>query len=364
MLQRILTLVLKELQVQFRDRDSRIVLILPVIMQLALFPFAATLEVKNNTLAVYNQDMGSASVELTQRFMQFKAFTRLKMLHGFKEVRDTIDNQRALLVVNFPIDFTRRVKANKPTSIQLIIDGRRSNAAQIAASYIQSVVTDYHQQQSNKVPVTLAIRNWFNPNLDYRWFMLPMLIAIITTIGSMVVTALSVAREREMGTFDQLMVSPLDPSQIMIGKIIPAIIIALLQATIILTASIFIYRIPFQGSFFLLYSCMVLYGVSLSGFGLLISSVSSTQQQALLGVFLFFIPAIALSGFLTPIANMPKLLQYLTWFNPVRHFMVLSKGIYLKGLDLSMAWSEIWSLVAISFLTLGLAYIFFRRHVQ
>ncbi|MFI4919138.1 MAG: ABC transporter permease [Legionellales bacterium] len=367
MFRRILALIWKELQAQLRDSESRRLLILPVILQVALFPFAATLEVKNSTLAIYNQDVGVHSVELMQRFAKAKAFPHLKILHGVGEVSDTIDNQRALLVITFPSNFSRNIAAGKTAELQVILDGRRSNSAQIAFSYLQNMVenyqTDLQLQNMSQGPIsTISIRNWFNPNLEYQWFILPSLVAIITTIGCLIVTAMSVAREREQGTFEQLLVSPLTPGYIMLGKTIPALMIALIQASVILFASIFLYRIPFQGSITLLYFCLLCYGLSLAGIGLLISSVSATQQQAFLGVFGFLMPAFLLSGYVSPIENIPEPLQSLTWINPVRHFIVISKGIYLKGFDMAFVWGDLWPLLVIASITLFLAYRMFKRY--
>jgi ABC-2 type transport system permease protein len=359
-------LIWKELQAQFRDADSRRLLIMPVIMQVALFPFAATLEVTNNTLAIYNQDSGRHSVELIQRFAKASAFPKLIMLHNMNEIKETINNQHAFLVLHFPSDFSRKIAVHGTATLQAIIDGRRSNSAQIALSYIQKIVENYNSflqaQTIGQRPISvISVRNWFNPNLDFKWFVLPGLVALITTIGCLIVTAMSVAREREQGTFEQLLVSPLTPGYIMIGKIIPALIIASLQATIILFISIVLYQVTFQGSLVLLYACLLCYGLSLAGIGLLISAVCKTQQQAFLGVFSFLVPAILLSGFVAPIENIPEPLRSLTWFNPVRHFIVICKGIYLKGFDLALVWHNLWPLLVIASMTLGLAYIMFRN---
>ncbi len=362
MFRRILALIRKELQAQLRNADSRRLLIVPVILQLALFPFAATLEVKNATLAVYNQDSGKNSIELMERFAKAKAFSTLLILHNINEVRDTINNQHALLVVSFPSDFSRKISSNKPATLQIIIDGRRSNGAQIAASYIQNIVETYEAElHPNNIGSVAIVRNWFNPNLDYQWFVLPCLVALITTIGCLVVTAMSVAREREQGTFEQLLVSPLTTGSIMIGKTIPALLIATVQASIILFAAIWIYGIPFQGSILLLYACLLCYGVSLAGIGLLISSISSTQQQAFLGVFGFLMPAIMLSGYVAPIENIPEPLRSLTWLNPIRHFIIITKGLYLKGYDFTLVWHDLWPLLIIAFMTMTLAYFIFKK---
>jgi ABC-2 type transport system permease protein len=367
MFSRILALIIKELEMLLQDRQSRTILIVPVFLQLALFPFAATLEVKNNTLAVYNEDSGRESIELMQRFSQAQAFTRLLALHNEAEVRRTIDNQRALLVLRFPPDFSRDVAAGRSPKVQAILDGRRSNSGQIALGYVQQIINDYTDErlesQQKTPPSALVTRYWFNPNLDYVWHILPCLVAIITSISTLIVTALSLAREREQGTLDQLLVSPLTPGMIMLGKIIPAILVAVVQATIILLGAIFVYRVPFVGSFVLLYSSMVFYSLALAGFGLLISSICATQQQAFLGIFSFLMPAILLSGYASPIDNMPAWLQYLDWANPFRHFIVIVKGLFLKDIGLGTMLHSLYPLLLIAIGTLGAANWLVRRRL-
>lgn len=365
MLRRLWTLIFKELQATLRDPGSRRVLIMPVLIQIFILPFAATLEVKNTHLGIYIQDAGARSVELTQRIAKSTAFPHVKIYYGIQQVRQAIDTEEVLGVVTFPADFSRDIDSGKTASMQALMDGRHSNSAQIAVSYLQDIIEQYNKEitpQRKKFPSTVIVRNWFNPNLDYYWFILPALIALITTLGCMIVTAMSVAREREQGTFDQLLVSPLTPGLIMIGKAIPAIIVATIQATIILLVSIFFYRVPFQGSFVLLYICILCYGFSLAGVGLLISSVCSTQQQAFLGVFGFVVPALLLSGFISPIENIVQPLQAVTWFNPLRHFITISKGIYLKNFDFALVWPDLWPLLVIGLMTLLLAYAKFIRY--
>ena len=367
MLSRILALIIKELQMLVQDRQSRAILIVPVLLQLALFPFAATLEVKNNTLAVYNEDSGRDSSELIQRFSQARAFTELLALHSEAEVRRAVDNQQALIVLRFGQEFSRDVAAGRLPKVQAILDGRRSNSGQIALGYVEQIINDYAGErldlQQKTAPSALVVRHWFNPNLDYAWHILPCLIAIITSINALVVTALSVAREREQGTLDQLLVSPLTPAMIMIGKIIPAILVAVAQATIILLGAVLVYRVPFEGSLLLLYGSMVFYSLALAGFGLLISSVCATQQQAFLGVFSFLMPAVLLSGYATPVDNMPAWLQYLDWVNPMRHFIVIVKGVFLKDMGLAALLPSLYPLLVIAACTLGAAGWMFRRRI-
>ncbi|WP_042859505.1 ABC transporter permease [Dickeya sp. NCPPB 3274] len=367
MLHRLWTLIRKELQSLLREPQTRAILVLPVLLQVLLFPFAATLDVTDATLAIYSEDNGPASVELTQRFASASAFSRVITLHSPQDIAPTIDNQRALLLVRFPPDFSRQLVSGTPTSIQLLLDGRHSNSAQIAARYVQQIVQDYQLEQLNDPALThqseLVIRHWYNPNLDYKWFVVPSLVALITTIGVLIVTALSVAREREQGTLEQLLVSPLSTGQIFVGKAVPALIVATVQASIVLAAGILAYRIPFSGSLLLFYLCILVYGLSLVGFGLLISSLCSTQQQAFIGVFVFVMPAILLSGYVSPVENMPLWLQQLTWVNPVRHFTDITKQIYLKNASLAVVWRGVWPLLAITATTGSAAYALFRRKI-
>jgi ABC-2 type transport system permease protein len=186
---------------------------------------------------------------------------------------------------------------------------------------------------------------------------------MIAAISTLVVTSLSVAREREQGTFDQLLVSPLTPGMIMVGKTVPALLVAMAQATVVLSAGMFVYRIPFQGSMLLLYGSMVVYILALAGFGLLISSICATQQQAFLGAFSFMMPAFLLSGFPSPVENMPLWLQYFDWFNPLRHFIVIVKGVFVKDIGAWTLLQNLWPLLVIAIATLGAADWLFRRRI-
>ena len=287
MFHRLWTLIRKELQSLLREPQTRAILILPVLIQVILFPFAATLEVTNATIAIYDEDNGEHSVELTQRFARASAFTHVLLLKSPQEIRPTIDTQKALLLVRFPADFSRKLDTFQTAPLQLILDGRNSNSAQIAANYLQQIVKNYQQELLEGKPKPnnseLVVRNWYNPNLDYKWFVVPSLIAMITTIG--------------------VLVSPLTTWQIFIGKAVPALIVATFQATIVLAIGIWAYQIPFAGSLALFYFTMVIYGLSLVGFGLLISSLCSPQQQAFIGVFGFMRRSIVLCCDVTTVDN-------------------------------------------------------------
>lgn len=367
MLNRLATLVVKELLLALREPQSRALLIVPVILQLLLFPFAASLEVKNARLAILNDDSGAAATELVERLARTQAFPEIRLVYGEAEMQGIIDSQQALLGLEFPADFSRKLATSSPASVLAIVDGRRSNSAQIAFGYASSVIGDYAAERAEAAgqpPAShVVIRNWFNSNLEYRWFMLPVLVAIITTLGSLIVTALSIAREREQGTFDQLLVSPLTAGYIMLGKTIPAMIIALSQGTIVAAAAVFFYRVPFHGSIALLYLCMLCYGLSLAGIGLFISSLCETQQQAFLGVFTFMVPAVMLSGFVAPVENMPLVFRAISWCDPLSHFIVIVKGLFLKGYGPTLVWPNLWPLLTNTVITMSLGYWMYRRRV-
>lgn len=359
---RIKALVRKEFRSLLGHPSSRALLIMPVLLQTIVFPAAATLDVKNASIAVFNQDAGQKSVELMQRFAASGAFTQFHAVTSQDQIERMMESRDALVAVTIPVDFSRQIEAGNTGTIQALLDGRRSNSSQIAFSYLQNIVEDYQKElHPNQIPSEIVVRSWFNPNLEYKWFVLPNLVAVITTIGALIVTALSVAREREQGTFDQLLVSPLTPEMIMAGKAVPAVVIAFAQATIIMLVAILIYHVPFRGNILLLYGGMFFYAMSLVGVGLLISAVCSTQQQAFLGAFSFMMPAMMLSGFAAPVENMPHWLQIATWPNPVRHFNEIVKGVFLKDASLPRVLSLIGPLIVISSVTLSSAAVMFRR---
>lgn len=367
---RLRALIVKELLAILKDKQSRMIVIMPVLVQVLIFPFAATLEITDSPIGIYSEDSGKHSVELTQRLAKSGSFSEIILLRNEKELKEALDAQQALLAVRFSANFSRDIDAGKPAKMQILVDGRKSNGGQIASSYVQAIANAYQQElyenrgMAPAAPCEMIIRNWYNPNLNYKWFIVPSLIALITTIGVLIMTALSVAREREQGTLEQLLVSPLETWQIFVGKAVPAQIIATIQGSIVLIAGIFFYQIPFSGSIAVFYAMILLYGFSLIGVGLLISSLCSTQQQAFIGVFLFMMPSILLSGYISPVENMPEWLQYVTIINPIRHFTEITKQIYLKGADLTALWQSVLPLLIITVCSTIVAYAFFRRKIS
>jgi len=370
MLKRIRALVIKELLAMLRDKKARILLLIPPILMLVLFANSVTLEVKNVSIGILNRDDGIESRELIRRIEGSPTFNHVIFLQGVSQIRNLVDSEQAFVVMHIGPDFTRKILANEPASVQVIIDGRRLNSAQIVEGYINRILMQFNQDYANDHPDAphpasmLVTNHWFNPNLDYVWFTVPSLVGILTMTVATNVTALSVARERELGTFDQLLVSPLQPVEILIGKTVPAIIFGLLEGTLMICAGVFIFHIPFTGSLLWLYGSMVVFLLSITGIGLFISSLAKTQQQAVLGSFMFSNPAITLSGYAAPIENMPQWMQNVTYINPLRYFMVILKGSFLKNMPPELIWANTWPMALIAVFTLTGAGWFFKRRLE
>ncbi|OCP16140.1 ABC transporter permease [Ensifer sp. LC163] len=366
---RLKALIVKELLAVLRDPKGRAILIGPPILQLLVFSYAATLEVTNVDIMVLNRDSGHWGHELVERIDGSPTFRSIAFTDDQNEVRDAIDRQRAIAAVEIGPTFSRDVEAGRPAEVQIILDGRRSNASQIVSGYLGRIVGALAAdtpagKRSASEAIAVVPRNWFNPNLTYQWFMVPNLVASIALLIGLIVTALSIARERELGTFDQLMVSPLRTHEILIGKLIPPMMIGLFHITVYILAAVFIFGVPLRGSLFLLYGSAVFYLAAVVGLGLFISALSMTQQQAILGAFLFMVPAMLLSGFATPIENMPTWLQPVTLVNPLRYFLVIVKGVFLKDIPLAEVVHQTIPLCIIALVTLSAASWLFRRRLE
>jgi ABC-2 type transport system permease protein len=363
-IRRLMALVRKELQALLRDPEGRKLLIAPIVLQLLLFPFAATMEVRNVGVVVYDEDGGPHARELVERIAAAEAFSHVDLVRDGRAFRDALDRQRALIGVRLAPGFSSDIAAGRTAGLQVITDGRKSSSAGIAMGYVNEIAGRYANEIRPIASPRVAVRHAYNPNLDQKWFIVPSLIAIATALGFLVVTALSVAREHEQGTLDQLRVSPLTVGQIMAGKAIPALLIAFVQGTIILLGAIIGYGVPFSGAWLALYAGMLCYGLSTVACGLLISTVCRTQQQAVLGVFCFIVPAVLLSGFVSPVENMPQWLQWVTWINPVRHFTNFIGIAYLKGIDLRLFMETMMPLLTVAALALAISWKRFRSAIE
>ena len=366
---RILALIWKEFLAVWRDPKSRISLLVPPVVQLFIFTFAATLDVKDVSMGIVNMDSGRQSYELVQRFRGSPTFSKIAMLDGMEQVGPFIDNQRGMMVLAIDPEFSRNIEERQPALVELILDGRKSNSTQIVAGYTESIISQFNtdlarQLDMPEMNVRLIPRNWFNPNLHYYWYNVPSLVALLSMLTALIVTSLSIAREREIGTFDQLLVSPLTPVEILIGKMVPGIVIGTLEGTLILTVGVLVFQVPFTGSLPLYYLSLVIFITSIVGVGLFISSLCSTQQQAILGTFIFMVPSVLLSGYATPIENMPEWLQPVSYLIPFRYMLVISKGLFLKAMPAWIVLKNIWPMVLIGIFTLTGANLLFRRRLQ
>ena len=319
---RMLAIVRKELLVLFCNPVSRMLIIVPPLMQIVVFGWAATMEVRHVDVAVLNHDNGPLSREIVRRLEGSPTFRHVFFLRGQQEVRPAIEQEKALFVMVFDAEFSRRAARGEPVTVQLLLDGRRSNAAQIAAYYVQTILAG---------------------------------VAAQTPPGRQAAPA--------GGTFDQLLVSPATPTEIALAKLIPGCVVGLAHGTIFLLVSVFGFGVPFTGSVVLLYVAVFIFSLAAGGIGLMISSLSSTQQQAFLGAFTVGVPCILLSGAVTPVINMPVVLQHGSQLNPIRHFTTLVQGVFLRDITFEAASVSLLKICAITAVCVCVAVWMFRRRV-
>jgi ABC-2 type transport system permease protein len=364
---RIRALIVKEFLAVWKDKRSRTVIIVPPLLQLLVFGYAATFDVNHVATAIFNEDSGLAARRLVARFEGSPSFKIVSRISRTAEARNLVDNKQVSLVVHLGQTFSRDLIAHRPAQVQLIVDGRKSNTALIVLGYARQIVADFNVQWlkdrgETLPPAQLVVRAWFNPNLESQWFIVPGIVALLTLVVTTVVTALTIAREREVGTFEQLLVTPFRPLEILIGKSVPAMIIGLVEGSVIILVAVLWFGVPLRGHLGLLYAGLFLYILSVVGVGLMISSISRTQQQAILGAFLFVVPAVILSGFATPISNMPPVIQDLTLANPMRYFLIIVRGSFLEALPAGLIYERLWPMAVIAVVTLtGASWMFRRR---
>ena len=367
---RLVAQIRKEMLSVLRDPRSRAVLVGPPLIQLFVFAFAATLEVENVSVAVLDRDAGYWSRELVERIRATRMAGDVVVVDSHTELASALDGRDVLLGIAFAPDFSRRIEAGSDSPMQVVLDGRRGNSAQIALGYINTIVEGVNADiargggELRAIPVEVVPRHLFNPNLEYLWFTVPALVGILSMFSALIITSLSIARERELGTFEQLLVSPASAIEIILGKCLPALIFGTVLATVMIVAGVFAYRIPFTGSVGLLYASLFLFILSVVGVGLMISAVSRTQQQAILGAFAVGVPLVLLSGFATPVENMPRALQIVAQADPLQHFLVIVQGIFLKALPAEAVWAHLWPIAVIAAVTLGVALAFVGRRLQ
>lgn len=358
----LLALMKKEFLAIWSDKKSRVIIIIPPLLQLFLFSFAVTLEVKNISIGVLDRDNSVQSQELIRALRYSNSFTHVYRLRSQKELQTAIDTQKILAGVYIPQEFAKDVQSKRTATIQIIADGRKSNTAQITEGYMQNAINrvfgDIKVQQN-----IIVSRNLYNPNLDNFWWILPNLIGTISMIVALLLTALSVARERELGTFEQILVTPLSSTALILGKTIPPLLISIFDAMIIFLICVFGFGVPFTGSVLILFLGIVSFLFSIVGLGLFISSMVSTQQQGILGAFVLLVPYILMSGFATPVENMPEWLIPFTDIVSLKYFLVLLKGVFLKDIGFNIALELILPMLGLGMLSLIGATWMFRKKV-
>ena len=347
-------LMRKELLTLLKDPANRIILLVPALLQALLFGYALSFELKHAPYAVLEPSRSAASAALLAQLDSTGVFKRVATLSSASQIAPAIDSGRALAVITFPPDFAQRLAQGQAAPVQVVLDARNSSTAAAAGSQIAAIAARYNEQELGLAPgIRVQRQAWFNPNLDSSWHLLPGLIASLSMIQTMLLAALGVAREREQGTFDQLLVTPLTPLQILIGKALPSMLVGLLQSSLVLL----IIR------FWLLYLGLLAFNAATVGVGLSVSALSLTMQQAMLYNFMLVLPMTLLSGLMTPVRNMPQALQTVTHANPLRFGVSIMRRVYLEGATLTDVAPDFLPLLAMTALSLPLAAWLFRNRL-
>ena len=333
-LQQLFFLCQKELIALVKDPRLKFMLIFPPILQGFLFGYAANYNLEEVPYAVIDESHGALARDLVAHIDAAPAFTREATLTSPAEIADYIDSGDILLAVVVPQDFDELIERGEQASVQVIADGRNSSIAGLATGYANQIVSSWNAERTGAGGITIASRTWYNPNQETQWGFVPSLMAMISFTQVMLLAGMSIAKEREQGTFDQLLVTPLHPSQILIGKAVPPVLIGLFQAVAIFFIARFWFQIPFAGSLAAILWMLIFFMVSSTGIGLSISAISENMQQVLIYVLVSMIPMALLSGMATPVANMPQVLQAFTYIDPMRFAIDAVRRIYLEGATL------------------------------
>lgn len=369
---RIWQMMKKEFIQVWRDRRLRIFLILPPIVQLVIYGYAINFDIRQVPFGVFDEDRSQASESLLSRFTASEYFRLTASINSEAELTDLIDRSRITLAVRIPKGFAAKIQANQPVPLQIILDATDSNTALIVAKYTRTILNDYAREMLQQklrqlnlpgkvqTPVVIEPRAWLNPNLESKNAFVPGVIAMVVMLVSLMLTALSVVREREIGTMEQILVSPLSPLEFLSGKTIPFILISLVDVALVTLMGVFWFEIPFLGSVTVLFIGTLAFLLSSVGLGLLISTTCSTQQQAVMAGTFVLTPAILLSGLIFPIANMAVIFQYITYVNPLRYFIVIVQGVFLGGRSLAALWPQMAAMAGLGVIFLSLSIIRFR----
>jgi|WetSurMetagenome_2_1015567.scaffolds.fasta_scaffold13134_3 ABC-2 type transport system permease protein len=385
MWQRILGIIRKEFLQTLKDTRTRGLLFGPPILQLILFGYAVNMDIERARIAWVDADHTPESRDLLAAFQGARTFRVTANPSTDGEIQDLMDHGKVQAVVRVLPGFSRDVKRGSPSQVQILVDGTNSNTAAIVAGYAGQIVTTYAakvfaaQQNSRLIPRTSMLggpapavvpmltsqsRVWFNPDLKSRVYFIPGVIVNIIALVTIMLTAMSIVREKEIGTMEQLMVTPIRPAELIMGKLLPFAMVGILEVVLVVVAARLVFNIPIRGSIPLLLGCALLFLLTTLGVGLFISTISHTQQQAMMSSFFFFMPAMLLSGFAFPIRNMPIPVQYLTYLNPLRYFMRIVRDLFLKGAGVESLWQSMLALALFGTAILGLSAVRFHKKLD
>jgi ABC-2 type transport system permease protein len=375
MWERIVTMLRKEFRSVFRDPRMRMVIFGVPVIQTLVFGYAVTMDVRHVRLVVIDRDNTPASRALAARFTGSDYFDVVSHTESENEARAIIDRADAAAVLQMNAGFEANLAAGRPAPVQLIVDGSDSNTARLVLNYSSAIASAYNNElvleaalrrtgrMLSAGSVDLRTRAWFNQNLESRNYFVPGVMALLVMLVSLMLTGMAIVREKEAGTIEQIMVTPIRPLEFILGKFAPFIVIGFVDVALVTLIGIYWFEIPIRGSFWLLLLGATCFLLTTLGIGLFISTVSSTQQQAMMTTFFFFFPAMLLSGFIYPIANMPELVQWLTYLDPLRYFLVIIRGVFLKGVGFEILWPQIAALLALGLVVMALAIARFRKTV-
>jgi ABC-2 type transport system permease protein len=374
MLARLKQMLIKEFIQTLRDKRTRFILIGPPIIQMMVFGYAATYEIHHVPTVVLDQDHSQESRELVSRFTSSPYFDVQRQLTDSGQLGDLIDQGRATVGLEIHAGFAEKLRKGQTAPLQVIVDATNSNTALIASGYISQIALGFAQEyQTDRISriapqlmevmpsVELAPRPWYNPDLRSRWFFVPGIIGSLTVVLVITLTAFAVVREREIGTLEQIMVTPIRPVEFILGKTLPFFLIGLFDVTLIAVVGSLWFQVPFRGHVSVLATGAVLFLLCMLGVGLLISTVSSTQQQAMVTAFFFIMPAITFSGFGFPIRTMPQWMQECSYLNPLRYFLIVIRGTYLKGVGMDILWPQMAAMAAIAATLLTVSVLRFHK---
>lgn len=377
MFSRLFQMLIKEFLQVLRDKRTRFVLIGPPTIQMLVFGYAATYEIRNVSLAVIDFDNTQESRELLSRFSSSPYFKITAHPQDRGQLTALLDRGEAVLGIQIHAGFAQRLRKGETASVQVLVDATNSNTALIALGYVNQIAEEFAREyQSDRlarlIPLAAARapslqldrRPWFNPDLQSRWFFVPGVLGSLTLVIVTLLTAFAVVREREIGTLEQIMVTPIRPAEFILGKTLPFFLIGLADVIFIGTVGTLWFGIPFRGSLAVLLAGTMLFLACMVGVGLFLSTVSSTQQQAMVSAFFFLMPAITFSGFGFPIHSMPEALQLVTYLDPLRYFLVVLRGSYLKGIGLAELWPQLAAMAAIGTVMLTISVFRFQKSLD